>query len=157
MGDAERIDALIQCRNQPWFRGSKYFAVCRCPSSIVIVNTWSQGAFSRPGLGISAEAVWQAGAEKAAPIAQSLLGMSVQELLRAYPDSIRIPKESVRILRVREQPSSFSKMLEIHTDDQVHKFDLFLSFDEIHRCITIFRDLLPGKVRLVVSDKEIPQ
>lgn len=155
MSDVECIDALVQCRNQPWFGGSKYFAVCRCPSSIVIVKTWSQGLLSRPDLGPSAQALWQAGTAKATPIAKSLLGMSVQEVLRAYPDSIEIPKENIRIVRIREQASVSSKMLEIHTEDQKHKFDAFLSFDEFDRCIPFFKNLIPGKARLVVNGKEI--
>jgi hypothetical protein len=157
MDNVERIDAFVECRDQPWFRGSTYFAVCRSSNSIVIVKTWSQGIFSRLDLGSSPDALWQVGAEKATSIAQSLLGMSVHELLGAYPDSIKIPKENVHILRIREQPSAFSKMLEIQTDNQIYKFDLFATFDEIPRCITIFKDLIPGKVRLVVNDKEIPQ
>lgn len=154
MAIVERIEALIECRRQPWFGGSTYFAVCRCPSSVVIVQTTFQGALSRPDLGPSSGAVWEAGATKAAPIAQSLLGQTVQEVMSAHRDVIEIPRESVRLLRIREQPSSFSKMLEIHTDKEVHKFDVFLSLDDIPRCIEVFRDFIPGKIRLVVNGKD---
>ena len=157
MGNEGHVDALIECRTQSWLGNSKYFAVCRCPPAILIVQTGSQGALSRPDLGVSGTALWQAGAAEAAPIAQSLLGMSVQGVLSSHLDCIEIRKESVRIVKIREQPSSFSKMLEIHADDQVHKFDAFLNFDDIQPFITIFKGLIPGKIRLIVNEKEIPQ